>query len=1184
MVHISRMQIRNFKSFGGEPIKLNFQPGFNIITGPNGSGKSNILDAVQFVLGELGSKRMRAPDLSGLIYDGAGEESAGRAQITHVSLYFDNSDRGLAVDRRTVIIGRKMDRNGKSTYLLNGKRTSRRQLVVLLEMAGISAGGYNIVLQGTATRLSDLTPRERMDALEDLVGIREYDVKKNEAKGQLNEAERKIEVASARIEEIKKQVNELEKQRNMALLFNLLDEEEGRLAAQRLSTQINDLEDRLNGLDAQILERQVEGKGLEEERQKFVDERRKAQQRMDEFNREASERGHTRLPLLKSELVGKNSLKDSLRTRMREIQQRKLSLDKLVLEKEAEIEKSKGEISSRNERLSSITGEESGLVMEQDGKQLELSDVNQNIKLAREVIELNQLHMEDLTESLVPLQEILTGIETDINRRDFGVDAADERIAGYKEREKAFHERREGLKESINKYETFKSDEATKLEDMIQTVEGQVSRQREIRNTIEGANVLAKDAETTITELTAKRDLWNNIVTEEKALERIREIGEAGAMEGYHGPLRSFIRIDLQNQRGVDSSSNGWINAVVVDDYDTAKEHIERLKKTKVGMTRFIPLDQLKAPGKMPELKVKGVIGAIPDIIRYDEMYAGAVHLLWGDTYLVDDSTAAELVNAQGYRAVTKSGDVFEATGVILGGYYRRPPDFTKLIPSAESITNLAGTIKDLRGKLKDRMRELRTSGFDLRKFTDYMEDSQERVRRIESDMESTNESIVRLDRNLQTLLESVQKAKNDKDNEERIGIILRERKVKTLEQIEETKSEIASLKDVRLSDVAGLEIERDRLNHEINLLEKQISELSNDRTIQTGFVDRILSLQISEAEEAIVSAGQEHVELDNENASIILQVEEIEKDVLELDALLGEVTSKVEATSKVFEQHQRSLRQYDTRLDQLSRRNSDLDRRTGALSLDKERIRLQVEQRLSELARLGFSDKVSVENVVLEQVERRLQSIKREKRGLGAINQLAIDHYPITMREYKQRSDRINGMEEEKQSILAFIAEIEKEKLEHFMTAYNIICENFSAIFSKLTGGGDGRLELQLPEDPFAGGVDLYVQFAGKPMRLATGASGGERSVAAIAYLLAIQRFLKAPFYLFDEIDAHLDDLNTSRLAEVLKENAADSQFLMISLKDVMVHNADRIYGVFAQHGKSKVLALPMKEEKIAV
>jgi energy-coupling factor transporter ATP-binding protein EcfA2 len=141
VVYISRMVVRNFKSFGGEPIKLSFQQGFNIITGPNGSGKSNILDAVQFVLGELGSKRMRAPDLSGLIYDGAGEERAGRAQVAHVTLYFDNSDRGLAVDRSTVSIGRKMDREGKSTYLLNGKKSSRRVLVDLLEMAGIAAGG-----------------------------------------------------------------------------------------------------------------------------------------------------------------------------------------------------------------------------------------------------------------------------------------------------------------------------------------------------------------------------------------------------------------------------------------------------------------------------------------------------------------------------------------------------------------------------------------------------------------------------------------------------------------------------------------------------------------------------------------------------------------------------------------------------------------------------------------------------------------------------------------------------------------------------------------------------------------------------------------------------------------------------------------------------------------------------------
>jgi chromosome segregation protein len=253
-----------------------------------------------------------------------------------------------------------------------------------------------------------------------------------------------------------------------------------------------------------------------------------------------------------------------------------------------------------------------------------------------------------------------------------------------------------------------------------------------------------------------------------------------------------------------------------------------------------------------------------------------------------------------------------------------------------------------------------------------------------------------------------------------------------------------------------------------------------------------------------------------------------------------------------------------------------------GHLEIEKERVKLQFEQKTGELSDLGFSERINIEELDFEGIEYRLIQITREKKKLGAINQLALEHYDITKQEYKQRSNRINNMEEEKKSILNFINDIEREKQEHFLKAYNQICENFSIIFSKLTGGGDGQLELQNPKDPFIGGVDLYIQFPGKPMRLASGASGGEKSVAAIAYLLAIQKFLKAPFYLFDEIDAHLDDLNTSRLSKVLKENAAESQFLIISLKDVMVYNANRIYGVFAQNGRSRVLTLPMREVSV--
>jgi len=269
--------------------------------------------------------------------------------------------------------------------------------------------------------------------------------------------------------------------------------------------------------------------------------------------------------MLRSDLVGKNSLRDSLNGRLRQIEQRKLVLQAAVAEKEKEIDGSSGEIASRNTKLAEIQESEATLRGELEEKQTELQALNASIHGARETAEQNQRLLEELTESLIPMQESLSGVETEINKHLMAVESIRDRIGGLKEKEQGFLERREALMKSMADYEALKAEEAKKLEDMIQTVEDQIQRQRSIRSTIEGANQLAKEAETTITELTAKRDLWQYVVTEEKALERIREIGEAGAMEGYHGPLRSLIKIDLPLQRAVENSADGWINAVVVD-------------------------------------------------------------------------------------------------------------------------------------------------------------------------------------------------------------------------------------------------------------------------------------------------------------------------------------------------------------------------------------------------------------------------------------------------------------------------------------------------------------------------------------------------------------------------------------------------------------------------------------------
>ena len=1178
MVYIKKISFRNFKSFSGN-VKLEFQKGFNVITGPNGSGKSNIIDAVQFVFGELGSKRMRVPDLSGLIFDGAGEDGS-KPQFSQVTIYFDNTDRGLTIDRKTVSVGRRVDRQGKSKYSLNGKRTSRRALLNLLVMAGISPGGYNMVLQGTATRLSDITPSERMNALEDLVGITEYDEKKAEAKARLTQAERKIEVASAKGDEVRRRVNKLELERNDAIRHNLLAKDERKLEAYKLSDQAHQLEFKIGKTREEISGNEREIEKIETEREALTEEKEVALERLEEYNQEAADKGNTQLPLLKSDLVEKRTFKRSLESRLRDNEQRKNSIEKNIEIKLVEIGRSKEEKEEKRQELLRLVKSEGQVSGEIKTKEAKLQELSEEISTQKETAENNQIRIEQLTEDLVPMQESLSGLEIEINRHLVGSSSLQEKLDDLERKKRETLNSVASLEGKIEDYEDLKVDEAEKLEEMIETIEGQVNRQKGIRDTIMGANKLAKDAELTITQFTAKRDLWKNIVTEEKAIARIREMGETGALKGYHGPLRSLVKIDLKYQRAANTAASGWHNAIIVEDIETVLDCIEGLKKNKLGMTRFIPLRDINPPEPLSGVGGSGVVGYFPDIIRYNDEYSPAVLLIWGDTFVAKNESSALDLARRGYRSVTLAGDLFEPAGGVLGGHWRRPPDFTKLIPRDESITELSKTIKALRSRLSSKMSDLKKSGGSLREFTGYMDHFNKNIDGIDQQIKETRETIQRLEKNIVTIDGNSAKIAEEKEREMGLVATLQERKERTLQEIERAKAEIVQLKAVSLSDVVGLERVYDTILREITELRDVRAQLRTDISVQTNLIDRYLEIKTSDSEKLVEGWRRELEAFEQSSMETSTRLDEENAEIQELQKILGSIISEVEATSRILGQHRREVSKLDRQMERLNQRRINVERRTMTLNVEAEKFRLQAEQRFAELARLGYGDTISLEGVDLAKVERTIQRIRYEKRSLGMINQLAIQAYEEDAYNYKMLSVRINELEKEKGSILHFIEEIEREKTEHFMSAYNEVCENFSTLFEKLTGGGDGRLELQRPESPFSGGVDLYLQFPGKPMRLAGGASGGERSVAAIAYLLAIQKFLKAPFYLFDEIDAHLDDLNTARLAEVLKETASEAQFLMVSLKDVMVHNADKIYGVFAQQGRSRVVALPMKVE----
>jgi len=1177
LTYLTRIVLKNFKSFGGVT-RLNLERGFNVITGPNGSGKSNIIDAVQFVLGELASRRMRASDLTELIYDGGGGQRANVAQVT---MSLDNSDRSIPIDKPLVTIGRSIDRAGNSKYFINGKRTSRRALLDVLGMAGISPGGYNIVLQGAATRLSDLTPSERMASLKELIGIAAYEEKKAEAERRLSEAERKIEVASARVDEVRKRVRELEGQRNDAIRYRLLVEEERELSAIKLSMELKGLEERILEVKGRLEGVQAELRAVEEARQGLASERERALSSLEELKR--MEGGEEGLEGLRTELLERSSLKAKIEARIKEIDSRNQHLQALIEEKSLELEKFRIEMKEKNEDFQRLIQLEKEIDLEILDNEDRLKTMEEEMRKMREDLDKSQRYIDSVSESMIAKQESLKGLEIELEKRLYNLSNIKEKILELENKREEISKTLRSLDAKHEDLEKLRESEVQRLHEMLIETERQVERQKRLRGIISDAGRLAKEVETTITQFSAKRELWQKVAAGERGLERVKEMGEAGALPGYHGPLESLIEFRPEYERAVINSSGGWIKAIVFEDLDSAMGCVELLRRTKVGSARFIPLNDIRGLRPLPEPSGEGILGPITRFMRFDERYLPAINLIWGDVILVKDGAEALRLAEKGYRAVTPSGDVYDSRGGVIGGYHLKPEDISKLIPKEESINALKDTIKTLRDRIIKRMDEIRLSGSSLRKFIDFVEESRGNIEKIEEEIMEIKDNINRLEKNLDILEKKKGEMENEMRKEEELIKTLQERKDKAISDIEKDRSEIVKIRENQKT------YNLEELDREIYEIRKKISEL-RDKKVKTNseaslinrMINEILNKKILELESQIKDWKDEINKMLSEKEGIILENEKLSKEIAELNKKMEEKESNIRSKENLIMKYREKMDEIERRLSKEDENREQLMKIQYEMKMALNKLQFEYEQGLKELSRLGFAERVEADGFDIEELKRRLEIIGAERSSLGAINSLAESQYNEVVGNYKQLSIRINELEEEKASIIRFIEEVEREKLDHFMKAFHEICENFSDIFSRLTGGGEGRLELQKPESPFTGGVDLYIQFPGKPMRLASGASGGERSVATIAYLLAIQCFLKAPFYLLDEIDAHLDSVNASRLAEVLKERSREAQFIVISLKDVMLHKADKIYGVFNPGDTSRVIALPMTIEVV--
>jgi chromosome segregation protein len=471
--------------------------------------------------------------------------------------------------------------------------------------------------------------------------------------------------------------------------------------------------------------------------------------------------------------------------------------------------------------------------------------------------------------------------------------------------------------------------------------------------------------------------------------------------------------------------------------------------------------------------------------------------------------------------------------------------------------------------------------------FVEEIDSSRMEITRLSGATATLDREIVRVKRTVkrtQVSLRRVEKFRRRIEKEieiekARMGLYVSERNA-ILKEAQKLQVEVAGLrKKTDVTHIQELEVQREKLAEETITLRQKLGTVQTDvSTCQSQF-DNVLRVGYQNAKIQLSKFDQQQRKVEKEVFEATQEREGLKLELSELDKSRVELSKAVFSAREVSKKFTSQIDTIDTELRLLDAEYEQADLMFNQVHLGMQTSRLQLLQYQNQLKQLSYEQPLVITQKQVEEAETSIQMMRFELDRIGAVNQLALSHYAEQIARYRELSVRLNELEREKQAIVQFMDEIEGKKRRVFMDAFGKINSNLKKYFSKLTGGGDATLKLENPDEPFSGGIDMLVQFPDKPSIVVSGASGGERSVAAVAFIFALKEFTPVAFYILDEVDAHLDAFHTARLADLLLEESDKIQFIVITLKPEMVNKAQRVYGVYERNGVSAVVSAKFAE-----
>lgn len=1182
-MYLKSLELQGFKSFA-DKTKIELGGGIAAVVGPNGSGKSNIVEAIQWVLGEQSAKSLRGHRMQDVIFNGTKKRKP--LGVAEISIVLDNSDHSLDLEFEEVKVTRRLYRSGEGEYLINGKNVRLKDIHRLFADSGIGNDGYAVIGQGRISEILESRPEDRRSIVEETAGVVKYRERKKEALQKINRADENLLRLADIMAEIESRLDPLAAAAENAEKYLQYADEKDRLAIGLLAETALEAKEKLAKAEAEEKEVTAAYDGLAAAM--MAAETRLAEKKTaiglkeDFFHRE-EQRFHA-LNLAVQESEGELKALDS----------RILGYDDKRGLLHSDIQKEEEKFGQKTAAAAAVAAENTALGQQLHALRVALAAMEHRRKSEAAGLLKAEEEMEVLRNAVFETTRVRGQKNNERLAAEHRIAAAEKRVAAieqkmahYAEEEAVLDGRSAEINDFIDGLMAEEDGVLRKEGETAAAIAAQKEKIRSKKDALVAAKVNLNRGEArlkVLEELTLKREGFY------PGVRAVLERKAKGGGDGIFGVMAELIRVEKEYTVAVEAVLGAALQNIVTETGADAAAAVAFLKQEKRGIATFLPLDLLKIPQSrtLPEdiRENPHFRGSAQEAVFAPNRIKPAVEYLLNNTLLFDDLDAAVAVTRKHkgqFRIVTLDGDVINTGGAVSGGSREK---------SRNSLLQRQTEIEELRRAL--------ISG-------------ERTIKELDGDIDDLKEGQGRLERNLASLAakrESLKKEAAAFDSEignidARRELYARERETLGFEEEQLLHDVTADGEAVAAIDgeLAALKAKEEQLMADISTREEAFKRAkSSENKDRDEYTD--LQIAYAEAKAAYENSSINLNRIENEKDALGAELAAHRKEFVATAAAKEEAAQQRRRINEEILEQNRALLTFTAAIDggkeekeALRSEAEALEREVKALnkaaagekdkvyqvSVKRERLLLEKEQSETQLAeeyRLVLADALPYINkdVSKKDKKERIKLLKQQIEVLGPVNLGAIE-------EYKAVAERFNFLTVQRDDVLAakaslgdIVAEMDEIIIKKFKETFDAINASFKETFPAFFQGGYGELHLTDEENLLETGVDIIVQPPGKRLQHLSLLSGGEKALSGIALMFAILKVKPSPFYVLDEIDAALDDANVTRFGAYLRKYGTDSQFLVITHRQGTMEASATLYGVtMAEEGVSKTVSVKL-------